>query len=180
MLAVMIDPLAWIAAVGGVAATVGAWRTEATARWQARVERLRTDAARRENELHRRRFAEVWNWWHDQPDGPQRTEVARWYYEWTGARPPLSPGADGPPPPGIGCRDVDEAYERYVGYLGAVYEPGRLGPPRRRFSSRPRPLARRAEAPGGGGVQPGGGGVQQDMRNGVVTSPWGDGTGRGA
>ncbi|HXL20757.1 MAG TPA: hypothetical protein VN961_24825, partial [Streptosporangiaceae bacterium] len=89
-----------------------------------------------ENELHRQRFTEVWNWWHSQQDGPQATEAVRWYYAWTGARPPLDPGADGPLPPGIGCRDADEAYERYVGSLEAQYEPGRLG--------RPRPMLARA------------------------------------
>lgn len=80
----MSDALLWtgavggiVAAVGGIAAAVGAWRTEATARWQALVERLRTDTARRENELHRKRFTEVWHWWHDQPDGPDRAAAAR-------------------------------------------------------------------------------------------------------
>jgi hypothetical protein len=49
------DPLAWIAAVGGVAATAGAWLGPVRARWQLRAERLGTDRARWENELHRRR-----------------------------------------------------------------------------------------------------------------------------
>jgi|HubBroStandDraft_2_1064218.scaffolds.fasta_scaffold732002_2 hypothetical protein len=70
---------AWIAAVGSTVATAGAWRTEATARWQALVECSRNDAARHENELHRRRFAEVWHFWHDDPDAPDRLARARWY-----------------------------------------------------------------------------------------------------
>ncbi len=96
-----------------------------------------TDVARRENELHRQRLAEVWDYWHDLPDGPERTAAARWYTEWTGASPPFSDGADGPLAPGVGCADADEAYDRYIGFLDAVYNPGRLGRPRRRWRARP-------------------------------------------
>ncbi len=124
------NPLAWIAAIGGVAATIGAWRTEATARWQARAERLRTDRTRRQDELHRARLAEVWQWWQDEPDGDERVKAARWYSEWTGAAMPFRGGLDpGPQPPGFGCRDADEAYERYVGFLEAKYAPGHLAAP---------------------------------------------------
>jgi hypothetical protein len=147
MLPAMTDAevLAWIAAAGSIAATAGAWRTEATARWQARVERLRADAARRENELHRRRLAEVWHWWHDMPDGPERVAAARWYSEWTGAAAPFRGGKDsGPQPPGFGCADDGDAYERYVGFLGAVYEPGRLGAPRGILRRAPALLRRRS------------------------------------
>jgi hypothetical protein len=126
----MSNPLAWIAAIGGVAATIGAWRTEATARWQALAERRRTDRTRRQDELHRARLAEVWQWWHEQPDGDERVKAARWYSEWTGAARPFRGGLDdGPQSPGFGCASADEAYERYVGFLEAKYEPGRLGPP---------------------------------------------------
>jgi hypothetical protein len=124
------NALEWIAAVGGVAATAGAWRTEATARWQARVERLRNDRMRRENELHRQRFAEVWTWQRDQPAGEERAKAARWFGEWTGARPLHRSLDDGPQTPGLHSADADDAYERYVEFLGAIYEPGRLGPAR--------------------------------------------------
>jgi len=117
------EALAWIAAVGSAVAAAGAWRTEATARWQALVERRRTDGARRENELHRRRFAEAWHFWHDDPDASDRLARVRWYYAWTGARPPLKPDADGPMPPGVGCANEDEAYERYVTNLAGRYGP---------------------------------------------------------
>ena len=67
----MSDPLAWTGAIGGAVAAAGAviaaWRTEATAHWQARVERLRTDQARRENELHRMLHKQLYDWWHDMP-----------------------------------------------------------------------------------------------------------------
>jgi hypothetical protein len=79
----MSNPLAWTGAIGGavaaaagIIAAVGAWRTEITASWWARAERLRTDEARRENELYRQRFTEVWQWWHDRPDGPERVQAA--------------------------------------------------------------------------------------------------------
>ena len=138
MLAIMSDTLALAGAIGGIVAAavgiiaaVGAWRTEITARWQARVEQLRTDTARRENELHRERFTEIWHWWNDQPDGPKRINAARWYTEWTGtARPFRSGKDDGPLAPGFGCANADEAYDIYIGFLDALYHPGRLGPPR--------------------------------------------------
>jgi hypothetical protein len=126
----MAIALAWIAALGGLAATIGAWRTEARARWQARAERLRTDAARLENELHRQRFTEVWHRWHDMKDGPERVRLIKWYDEWTGAREPFGADADGPQAPGLHTPDEDEAYKWYVGFLEALYHPGRLGPPR--------------------------------------------------
>jgi hypothetical protein len=118
-----------VAAVGAVIAAVGAWRTEATARWQARVERLRTDQARKENELHRLRHRQLYDWRHDMPDGPERIEAMRWFGEWTGARDPYHGTDQGAIPPGFGCRDASDAYERYVGFLDAVFHPGRLGPP---------------------------------------------------
>ena len=142
MLTPMSDALLWtgaiggaVAAAGGIAAAVGAWRSEVTARWQARVERLRTDTARNENALHRQRFAEVWNWWHKQADGPKRSAAVRWYYEWSGAGPPFDPGADGPLAPGVGSADADDAYARYVDFLSALYQPGRLGPPRPKWKT---------------------------------------------
>ena len=78
----------------------------------------------------RARLAEVWQWWHDQPDGDARVKAARWYSEWTGAAMPFRGGLEpGPQSPGFGCASDEEAYERYVGFLEAKYEPGRLGPP---------------------------------------------------
>lgn len=139
----MSDPLAWTGAIGGaVAATagiiaaVGAWRTEITARWQARAEAIRTDKARRENELHRQRFAEIWNWQRDQPDGDERARAARWFGEWAGASGPYRGGKDSPPQtPGLHSADVADAYDRYVEFLRAVYEPG--------TSARPDPSGQR-------------------------------------
>jgi hypothetical protein len=131
MLDAMSDPLAWIAAIGGAAATAGAWLGPVRNRWQLRAELVRTDKARRENELHRRRFTEVWNWQRDQPEGRDRMEAARWYGEWTGAASPRRGGLDdGPQTPGLHSADADDAYERYIEFLGAVYEPGRMGAPR--------------------------------------------------
>jgi hypothetical protein len=128
----MSDTLTWIAALGGVAATIGTWLGPLRTRWQLRAEALRDSQARRENELHRQRFTEIWHWWHDQPDGPERVEAARWYTEWTGAARPRRGGEDdGPMAPGFGCADANEAYDRYTGFLGAQHRPGRLGPPRR-------------------------------------------------
>ncbi len=77
-----------MAAVGAVIAAIGAWRTEATARWQARVEQLRTGQARKENELHHMRHKQLYDWWHDMPDGPGRIRAMHWFGEWTGARDP--------------------------------------------------------------------------------------------
>lgn len=128
------NALEWIAAIGGVLATVGAWRTEATARWQARAELLRTDRARAENELHRQRYAEVWNWRRSQPPG-EMAAAARWFGEWTGTYAPFRSGIDqGPQTPGLHSGNAEEAYLQYLEFLGAVYQPGRLG--------RPRPLLR--------------------------------------
>jgi hypothetical protein len=123
----------WIVAIATAALAIegGTALAQWGARWHARAEQLRTDTARRENELHRRRFAEVWNWQHGQPDGQDRTQAARWYAEWTGAARPRRGGLDdGPQAPGLHSADADDAYERYVEFLAAVYEPGRLGAPR--------------------------------------------------
>jgi hypothetical protein len=97
---------------------------------QGRTEQLRTDEARRENELHRQRFNDVWNWQRDQPDGQDRIDTARWFGEWTGAARPRRGGLDqGPQTPGLHSADQDDDYQRYVEFLDAMYEPGRLGPP---------------------------------------------------
>ncbi len=132
----MSDPLAWTGAIGGavaaagaVIAAIGAWRTEATARWQARVERLRTEQARKENELHHMRHKQLYDWWHDVPDGPGRIGAMHWFGEWTGGRDPYHGSDQGAIPPGFGCRDADDAYDRYIGFLDAIFHPGRLGPP---------------------------------------------------
>jgi hypothetical protein len=132
--AVRMNDLEWtgaisgsVAAVGAVVAAIGAWRTEITARWQARVERLRNDQARRENELHHARHAQLWNWWHDMPDGPERIRAMHWFGEWTAARDPYRGDEQGAIPPGFGCANADEAYQRYTGWLEMIYHPGRPG-----------------------------------------------------
>lgn len=130
MLDAVTNALNWIAAIGAVLATVGAWLGPVRARWQLRAEELRTSRARRENELHRRRFASVWEWQRSQPAGPERVDAARWYEEWTGNAKPRRGGLDpGPVTAGLHSGDADEAYEHYIDYLSAVYEPGRLGSP---------------------------------------------------
>jgi hypothetical protein len=109
-----------VAALAGIIAAVGAWRTEITARWQARVERLRTDQARRESELSRLRFKEVWNWQQGQPAGDERAKAARWFGEWTGAYAPFRSGVDsGPQTPGLHSAYADDAYERYLAVVAA-------------------------------------------------------------
>lgn len=124
------NALEWIAAIGGVAATVGAWLGPVRSRWQLRAEQLRTDRARWENQLHRQRFADIWGWQRCQSDGPERTEAVRWFAEWTGTARPRRGGLDaGPQIPGLHSGDLDGAYESYVQFLGAVYEPGHLGAP---------------------------------------------------
>jgi hypothetical protein len=123
----------WILAIATVAlaAEGGTALLQWGARWQARTEELRTDEARRENELHRQRFMDLYRWWHDVPDGPERVAAIRWFGEWTGAHKPLSGGLDdGPQTPGLHAGSAGEAYEDYLNFLSAVYEPGRLGPPR--------------------------------------------------
>lgn len=103
------------------------WRT----RWEARAEEARTDQARRENELHRARFTEVWEWQRAEPQGDDRARSARWFGEWTGAAAPYRGGLDaGPLTPGMHAGSADEAYQDYVDFLGAQYHPGRLGRPR--------------------------------------------------
>ena len=142
----MSSTLEWMAAISPAAiiAAIGSFRTEVTARWQARAERLRTDRARRENELHRQRFAEVWSYWHDLPDGPERIDALHWFSEWTGSRLPRRGGLDdGPQTPGTHSPGVDDAYRNYLDQLEAVYVPGRLGSPRLRQGSAPIPALRR-------------------------------------
>jgi hypothetical protein len=52
-----------------------------------------------------------------------------WFSEWTGARDPYHGTDEGSIPPGFGCRDADDAYERYIDFLDAIFHPGHLGPP---------------------------------------------------
>jgi hypothetical protein len=127
----MGNPLEWIAAIGGVLATVGTWLGPLRARWELRAGELRNGRDRRENELHRQRFASVWEWQRNHPPvGPARVAASRWYSEWTGNARPRRGGLDpGPMTPGQNSGDVDDAYERYVDFLDDVYQPGRLVPP---------------------------------------------------
>jgi hypothetical protein len=133
----MSTSLEWIAAVGAVIAAAGGlagWLSTARARMQLRAETIRNGQDRRENELHRQRFAEVWNWQREQPGGDERVQAARWFGEWTGASRPYRGGKDSPPQtPGLHSPDFDDAYDRYIEFLAAVYQPGRLGPPRERL-----------------------------------------------
>ncbi len=124
MLDAVGNALEWIAAIGGVLATVGTWIGPLRARWSLRAEELRTGRAQRENELHRRRYAAVWEWQRNQPEGSKRVEAARWFSEWTGAVGPRRGGLDpGPQAPGLHNGDADDAYKRYIDFLSAVYDP---------------------------------------------------------
>lgn len=128
MLDCVSSALEWIAAIGGVLATAGTWFSPIRSRWQLRVEELRVGRERRENQLHRQRFAEIWEWQRSQPEGQERMEAARWFSEWTGAARPRRGGLDtGPMTPGLHSGNVNEAYERYVDFLGALADSGRLG-----------------------------------------------------
>ena len=127
MLNTVNDALVWIAAVGGVLATIGTWFGPLRARWQLRAEALRNSKDRRENQVHRQRFAEIWEWQRSQPEGPERMEAARWFSEWTGAARPRRGGLDsGPMTPGLHSGNGDEAYERYVDFLSAASESRQL------------------------------------------------------
>jgi hypothetical protein len=130
MLYAVGNALEWIAAIGGVLATVGTWLGPVRARWKLRAEELRNSRARRENELHRQRFATVWEWQRKHPPvGPARVAAARWYSEWTGVASPRRGGLDsGPITPGQHSGDVDEAYNSYIDFLDGVYHPGRPVP----------------------------------------------------
>jgi hypothetical protein len=149
MLYGMGNALEWIAAVGGVLATVGVWLGPVRARWDLRAEEQRTSRARRENELHRQRFTSVWEWQRNHPPvGPARVAAARWYSEWTGAARPRRGGLDsGPMTPGQHSGDVDDAYNRYIDFLDAIYEPRRLGPPIPPLQEEDLPAAGRPESP---------------------------------
>lgn len=139
MLTAMNTTLEWIAAIGAVIAAAGGlagWLSVTRTRLELRTETIRNGQDRRENELHRQRFAEVWNWQRDQPDGDERAQAARWFGEWTGASRPYRGGKDSPPQtPGLHSAGADDAYDRYVEFLGEVYEPGRLGTPRPRLQA---------------------------------------------
>jgi hypothetical protein len=154
MLSDMGNALEWIAAIGAVLATVGTWFGPARARWELRAEELRTGRAQRENELHRRRFASVWEWQRDHPPvGPVRVAASRWYSEWTGAARPRRGGLDsGPMTPGQHSGDVDDAYDRYIDFLDAIYQPGRQAPPIPPLQEDDFPSATRRELPVSGGA----------------------------
>lgn len=118
----MSDPLAWVAAVGGVLATIGTWTGPPRARWHLHAETIRNSQDRRENELHRMRFAEVWNWQNSQPQGPEHVRSARWYGEWTRRDAPYCGGLDpGSLTPGLHSADADDAYDAYIDDLAARY-----------------------------------------------------------
>ena len=148
--------LEWIAAIGGVLAAIGigAWAGPVKARWQLRAEELRNGRDRRENELHRQRFASVWEWQRNHPPvGPARVAASRWYSEWTGNARPRRGGLDpGPMTPGQHSGDVDDAYERYIDFLDDVYQPGRLVPPIPPLQAEDLPLASPPELPVSGGA----------------------------
>jgi hypothetical protein len=130
----------WVLAIATAALAIegGTALAQWGARWNARAEQERTDAARRDNELHRQRFAEVWNWQRRQPEGNARVQAARWYSEWTGAREPGRAGLDdGSQAPGLHAGSEDEASRNYLDFLAAVYHPSRLGPPRQPLAAQP-------------------------------------------
>jgi hypothetical protein len=76
-------------------------------------------------------------------------EAARWYGEWTGAYRPRRGGRDpGPQTPGLHNADGDDAYQSYINFLSAVYEPGRMGPPVPPLQEQDLPAAIPSELPG--------------------------------
>jgi hypothetical protein len=84
------------------------------------------------------------------PDGDERVQAARWYTEWTGAAAPRRGGIDGgPQPPGFGCRDAADAYDRYIDFLSYWYASASQALPQRR---RLRILTRRRRQPGQAGT----------------------------
>jgi hypothetical protein len=126
MMCAMSTALEWIAAIGAVIAAAGGlagWLALARARLQLRTETIRNSRERQENEFHRKRFTKVWDWWHEQPEGETFVKAAQWYSEWTGAAKPFHGGKDGGFTPGFGSADASEAYERYIDYLAAIYQP---------------------------------------------------------
>jgi hypothetical protein len=114
-----------VAAVGAVAAAVGAWRTEITARWQTRAERLRTDNAHMENELHRARFTEIWEWVQAQPEGDQQLKAVEWLGQHAGLRYPQRVTQGGSWSIPELRMSADEAYAQYITALTG--HRGRLG-----------------------------------------------------
>lgn len=146
----MANTLEWIGAIGGTAATVGTWLGPLRGRWTLAAAHIREGRAMRENELHRQRFGQVYRLWHDMPDGPERADLMHWYGEWTGAREPRKGTGEGAIPPGFGCRDEDEAYERYLSLLQVQQGDAATPLPAAEFAvpSRRRGLGRRRALPG--------------------------------
>jgi hypothetical protein len=119
-----------VAAVGAVTAAIGSWRTEVVARWQARVERLRNDECRRENELHRARFTEIWEWVQAQPEGEKQDAAARWLGQHTGLNYSWRVTRDGRRSIPQLRMTAGQAYAQYItaltgrgGRLGMAYPP---------------------------------------------------------
>lgn len=115
--------LNWIAAVGGIAATVGTWMGPVRSRWNLHAERLRAEPQRRAAELHKQRFCEVWSWAHSQPPGPEQARAWRWYDWWIGDPPGGSPGTH--------AADTEDAYRQYVDWLEVCYGKDSRWSPRR-------------------------------------------------
>lgn len=117
----MADVLEWVSAGAAVVAATGGvsiWASALRTRWRLRIEEARaerarqeTDQARRENEIHRRRFEEVWTWAHNYPSGPDNDRAWRWYGWWVGDPPGGAIGAH--------ADDPGEAYQHYFGWLAA-------------------------------------------------------------
>jgi hypothetical protein len=127
-----MDALAWTGAIGGataaaagIIAAIGSWRTEVTARWKARAERLRTDEARIENELHRARFTEIWEWVQAQPAGDQQRDAVWWLGQHTGLRYAERVARDGSRSMPALRMTADQAYAQYITALTG--HRGRLG-----------------------------------------------------
>jgi hypothetical protein len=136
MMLSMTLALAWVAATGGVLATIGTWAGPLRSGWNLRAETIRNGQDRRENELHRQRFSEIWQQFQDDPD---RAAAYNRYADWTSA-----PGG-GPLPAGGHSGNVDDAYSHYLTDLEARYYPGRPGTPRWHL----RAIGRRRQHPSG-------------------------------
>lgn len=94
---------------------------------------MRTERARRENQLHRMRHSQLYRWWHQMPDGLARIQAMHWFGEWTGARTRIT-AATRAPCLRFGSGSAEEAYERYTDFLELVFHPGAPG-------QQPRPIS---------------------------------------
>lgn len=86
-------------------------------KWTIRAENLRNSEARKENDLHRDRFREMYN--HLDGNGGSGTDM---YCKWIRGFDQM----DKSQPPGLHAPGFDEAYKDYLRHLEAKYTPSRI------------------------------------------------------